>query len=405
MAVQSLSVKPAAAIRTFPVSVVSSVVGIASYVVADILPSGTGFSKVQAMNGGYSGGFFNDGVGASHATVWTTIASASAVDMTPSGLPFLSAATTINSSITGVRKIGGTSLATGNASNGIADHAVVWYNANPASAADINPTGYTASFASGITVDGADLRIVGTAIIGAISHALVWNGVGNTINANTYTDLHSASLTASAALAADGNVQVGNGSVNFGGINALAWNGTAASLTNLQPDPTLYGDSSAVTVVGTRAGGFATTNTTWGSSLLNNKKHAVIWTNLNAGSYVDLQPGTGYTRSYITGINANFEVGAGLNTADNNLHALLWNFNGTQFVDLNTFLPSGFTYKNVEALGIDTNNTVYGYAMDSAGVSHPVVWNVAVPEPTAAAPIALYGIILLRKKRRKNDPA
>jgi probable HAF family extracellular repeat protein len=101
---------------------------------------------------------------------------------------------------------------------------------------------------------------------------------------------------------------------------------------------------------------------------------------------VDLNP-SGFSTSYANSTNGIQQVGIANN------HAFLWNGSATSYVNLSVFLPAGFTSSS--AAGIDNYGNVVGYATDSSGNNHAILWQV--PEP---ATLLLFGLgaAILRKK-------
>ena len=66
-------------------------------------------------------------------------------------------------------------------------------------------------------------------------------------------------------------------------------------------------------------------------------------------------------------------------------------------VDLNAFLPSGFTQSI--AKGIDANGDIIGYAWGpaSGGNTQAFLW---IPEPGSLVLISVTGLLLLRRRGR-----
>ncbi len=206
-------------------------------------------------------------------------------------------------------------------------HALLW-NGTAASAVDLNPAGYTSSFAYGAS--GTTQVGYGYGTTGNNNHALLWNGT-----AASAVDLNPAGYTYSLAYGASGTKQVGYGDSTATGNNdhALLWSGTAASFVDLNPAG--YTSSAALGASGTTQVGYG-----FGTATGNNT-HALLW-NGTAASAVDLNP-AGYTCSLAQAASGTMQVGYGGGTATgNNRHALLWSGTAASFVDLNAFLPAGF---------------------------------------------------------------
>jgi PEP-CTERM motif len=98
-----------------------------------------------------------------------------------------------------------------------------------------------------------------------------------------------------------------------------------------------------------------------------------------------LWTGSGFSSSEASGVSDGQQVGVGF-TADG-AHALLWTGSAESVVDLNAFLPPGFT--EAFAFGIDAEGNIVGTAFGPAG-SHAILWKpTVVPEPST---IVLFGI-------------
>jgi autotransporter-associated beta strand protein len=169
-----------------------------------------------------------------HAVLWTGTA-ASAVDLNPSGFVNSSASGT-----DGVHQVGdGSGPTTSNLT-----HALLW-SGTAASAIDLNPSGFTFSNAGGVSgtqqVGTGYGPSTGTDQNGfPLDHALVWNGT-----AASAVDLNPTGFSQSYANATNGSIQVGYGYENNDN-HALLWSGTAASAFDLNTGlPAAYGFVSA----------------------------------------------------------------------------------------------------------------------------------------------------------------
>jgi len=185
------------------------------------LSDGSGISGGQEVGYGYGPATSN----AFHGLLWSGSA-ASAVDLSPVGFDRGSFAV----GISGGKEVGyGFSGATGNN-----EHALLW-SGTAASAVDLNPAGFDNSFALGVfggkEVGSGSGAATGNNSATVYDHALLWSGT-----AASAVDLNPAGFTYSYALGVFGGQQVGDGHGPATGnhIHALLWSGTAASVVDLQ---------------------------------------------------------------------------------------------------------------------------------------------------------------------------
>jgi len=85
---------------------------------------------------------------------------------------------------------------------------------------------------------------------------------------------------------------------------------------------------------------------------------------------VDLHP-AGYTLSIALATNGNQQVGEADDAAfPRHKHAIVWTGSAQTAVDLNQFLPAGFT--DAQAMAIDSAGNIVGYANNHAFMWVPV---------------------------------
>ena len=243
-------------------------------------------------------------------------------------------------------------------------HAMLWTGTG-GSYVDLNPSGFSESTGEGISgpqqVGGGS----GSAT-GGQSHALLWSGT-----AGSFVDLNPSGFTESGGYGISGTQQVGIGETVGLNYHALLWSGTAGSYVDLNPSGFWY--SQAMGISGTQQVGFGLAT--------GSQRHALLWSG-TAESYVDLNP-SGLTGSSGLGTNGTQQVGYGYGTTTRySNHALLWSGTAGSYVDLNQFLPIGFLYS--EAHAIDSRGDVVGYAEDSSGYEHAILWE-PVTEPATLA--------------------
>ena len=345
-------------------------------------PQSEGAGTVVGFGGG-SATSSND-----HALLWNN--SSTPIDLNPSGFRASQA-----------RGISG-NWQVGNGAGPITNydtHALLW-NGTAASAVDLNPAGYANSYGLGI---GGNQQVgYGTFLTNVSNvHALLWTGT-----AASAVDLHPTLLggfTISSANATDGNTQVGYAFGPSSPAHAILWKGTAASAVDLQPTIAGADASSAnATFGGQQVGHY--------SSGVNNYQHAMLWSG-TAASAIDLNPtllpGFTYSDAYATNGSQQigFGNGAGTGTYD---HALLWSGTGASAIDLQALLPSSF--QSSRALAFDAAGDIFGLAVDTQGATHAVEWSVAstssavpLPRATLSAAILLSLIVPWNRRAWKNS--
>jgi len=98
-----------------------------------------------------------------------------------------------------------------------------------------------------------------------------------------------------------------------------------------------------------------------------------------------------------TGVGGGQQVGVGLGTATgHDFHALLWSGTAASYINLHSFLGSGFT--SSEALGIDADGNIFGSADGQAVMWVPVNGPTVIPLPSAALSSAVLLIALTGRR-------
>lgn len=197
-------------------------------------------------------------------------------------------------------------------------------------------------------------------------HAILW-APGTTVG----IDLNNGAES-TLAFATDGNHQVGFGGKydQFGQLlesKAMMWAGSRDSFVWLHPTSG-YTSSMAVAVSGTWQAGHAEVTLQVGK----NKvvfSHAMVWQGTAASAH-ELLPISNLPNYFATGVSGGRAVGYG-NEATGASHALYWATPTSTPVDLNQFLPNG--YSNAVANGIDSTGRIVGTAFNGAG-QRAIVW-------------------------------
>jgi len=358
-----------------------------TYLTDQFPASANGTAGGQQAGRAYGSTFGGDG----HAALWSG-SSSSFVDLNPIGYSKSQV-----EAISGGQEAG---YGSGTASGGQI-HALLW-SGSAASAADLNPTSLSETYTNSQVEGIGGGQQVGFGQ-GNSTHALLWSGT-----AASAVDLNPASILYSEALATSGVHQVGyaEGIYTTGQTShAIEWSGTAATARDINPDGA--GSSQANAISGDMAAGQAVFKT--GSNSY--KTDAILWS-LTGGiggtpTVQDLTP-AGYEFSRGTGIFGTDVVGTGKINGSN--HALLWHGSASNYVDLNQFLPAG--YSDAFAQGIDANGDIVGVAFTATGnqgifgTPHAFLWRSSpVPETSSAVSLGfllalgLGGVFLARKRK------
>jgi hypothetical protein len=266
---------------------------------------------------------------------------------------------------------------------GTGEAALLWTAAGAVNLTPTNLPGFSGTAAEPFTVATATngTQQVGWGLSETVNQdALLWTGTAaSAVDLNPYfLDPNSTSV----ALGIGGNQQVGLAiyAQNNPGNNAHAvlWNGTAASMVDL--NPTILGEeddteSCAIATDGTHQVGYGDGDLTINSESGFTDSHALLWTG-TAASAVDLNPtNLNFTSSAAFGVVGTQQVGCGwvgdttiypgtnsMGTNGSGSHALLWNGTAASAVDLT---PTNLAVKTLDSAAVGTNGTEqvgWGYA-------------------------------------------
>ena len=334
-----------------------------NYVLID-LTSTTGYGDAYAASGGAAAGTVSTSANfldATRATLWT---GTSLIDLHP--LTLLGSANT-KSSVQGFS--GNLQVGWGIGPNTRMQFVPIAWHGKARSAA-ILTLPFTACAAQAVATDG--VQIVGFAGTrnGSPFHALVWNA-----RTGAVTNLGVGGNGAQALCVAHGQ-QAGFTTRSSGPV-ATIWAGTASSQIVLHPNNDAV-VSEILATNGLRQAGFCgfdsqVIDKATHSSLTKRINKAFVWDATVAGAR-SIHPAV-FQQSYATSINGSSIVGYAYNDDEEETteryHALLWN-SSLQLMDLNVFLPPGFT--GAMANSIDAEGTIAGTIFTTDGVRHAAVW-------------------------------
>ncbi|MDO8587337.1 MAG: hypothetical protein Q7T82_09880 [Armatimonadota bacterium] len=369
----------------------------AGWTVVNLNPDGAVFSRAFGVSSGQQVGEAGFG-GQYHAGLWNGTA-ASWVDLDPIG------SGSSGRGVSGGQQAG---YATVDAHGlpGLQEHAVLW-NGSAASWVDLDPFAYPSgmsdTWSSRVYGVGGGQQ-VGCAYVDGFPvsspHASLWSGT-----AASWVDLHpSPGFGSSGAWGVSGGQQVGYfDGPPFWYLHAALWSGTAASWIDLNPAWS-YGSSACGVGGGQQVGGVGLGNHREDG---NNVSHASLWSG-SAASFVDLDQG-GPPPNYINrlspypyawnsgayGVSGGYQAGAQeFEQAPDEWvpHAGMWSGTAASWVDLHTFLPSG--YSESYAYGIETSPAspgevwVVGWAHNtSLNQQQAILWHgTNIPPPLPPLP-------------------
>lgn len=168
----------------------------------------------------------------------------------------------------------------------------------PFSAIDLNPPGFTFSYALGIS-HGEQVGFGEGPATGGIRHALLWHG-----SAESVVDLNPPGFTTSQAFGTCSGQEVGDGwgPAIRGFQHALLWRGSAVSVVDLHP-PGFEGSEARGTSCGEQVGrGFS------GQCCVDVTEHPLPWRGY-AASMVDLYPDGRAFQGFAFGVSGGQQVG------------------------------------------------------------------------------------------------
>jgi len=288
-------------------------------------PSGWSYSEVNAIDGGQAcgGGILSDG--SMHAVLWTSLSSGSA--------------TLLGGSVSGswaFDLFGGVVVGPAWTST---VHAGAW---SP-SYVDLNPPFTAWSNAYGVWVSGGSPLVAGIALVGSVYHAVVWPG----LDPNAVVDLHPSGSGQSFAfhISSAGVVGMVDG-------QAAYWSdyNDAGSYVNLHPAGASASYALGIDSSG-KVGGFA----------VSTHERAWVW-DVVSGSSLDIHPVGADGDSEVLGIGTfgGETLAVGFGTFGGQQRAVAWRcLDGNGYVDLHSFLPSGYSYSWARGVWRDADGTWY----------------------------------------------
>jgi hypothetical protein len=326
------------------------------YVAVDLTPSVNTGSMAYAVSGGAAAGSIM-ALGSLGAYVQhgATFAGGAVTDLHPKSWYMTTITAFHGSQLVGL----GLPSASSDASTGT--HAILW---NGSIAVDLNPNGYSGS--AGYCTNG--FQQGGSAIVKASgggkvkttppNHAALWSG-----SASSFSDLNPPNTAESRIYACDGVQQAGYVMpVSPGFTHAAVWAGTPSSVVDLHPQNGFVSSIAFGDAAGQQVGYGVAVPAAGGAG------HALLWTG-SSTSVIDIHP-AGYTLSVAYATNGVQQVGEADDAAfPRHKHAVVWSGSAAA-IDLNQFLPAGFT--DAQAMAIDAAGNIAGYANGHAFLWVPV---------------------------------
>ena len=348
-----------------------------TYTAVDLTPD-SAWASAPAIDG-VAGGYAGASSARTHAMLWD---GTSAIDLHPSFVDDPVTGLGGRSAITGVS--GALQVGVGYGP-GVGNHQVPLAWSGDAATATQLPIPFTNAGGQATGTDGVQivgyatgLNRDGTAI--DTQHAMVWNAA-----TGAATDLGDGGNGAQ-ALGVGGGQQVGY--VLKGGSVAALWKSTSRSLLVLHPTNAVT--SIATGTDGVQQVGYAGYDVRVRVEAAKGNKtarfyYATVWSGTAASAVnihpapVNADPAAIFTNSFALGTSAGRVAGYATDSTRTNTpayyHAIVWDA-AYNSVDLNAFLPAGFT--GAQALSVDADGTVSGVMINAAGQRHAVAW---IPNP------------------------
>jgi hypothetical protein len=139
------------------------------------------------------------------------------------------------------------------------------------------------------------------------------------------------------------------------------------------------------------------TGTQGGWATVGLDEHAFLWHG-SAGSAQDLNP-PGAVYSKIFGMSASAQVGYSIFNSGGG-QAGIWFGTPESFLSLSRCLPAGFSSAVATSVA-ESGGTYYvgGYAYNTEGLPEAFLWVGAVPAPSPAASLLIFGALAARRRR------
>jgi hypothetical protein len=238
-------------------------------------------------------------------------------------------------------------------------HALLWFGYST-SFTDLTPANWGTTLATctnGFTQGGYGIPPKGKGKATTNTHALIWSG-----SASTAVDMNPAGIFESRIYGCADTYQAGYVMPTSNGItHAAVWSGSAASVVDLHP--AAFMSSMILGVAGTQQAGS-------GVPAVGNRQ-ALLWSG-SAASVVNLHP-DGYSLSLLYATNGTQQAGQATdNGFPQRQHAMAWTGTAGSAVDLNQFLPAGYT--DASARAIDAGGNIVGFASQPGQASHMLMW-------------------------------